>query len=189
MKKLLAIVIACVLSVNVVIAQNNQRKVTMRPHHVNLDSAAKSHFMKAQKDYWEKQMKKNDKKWKKQTAQGFRPGMGRRMMFFQGFKFELQEQAAQFVGGEEALANWIEENITYPIWADVNDIEGKVVVSFDVNDDGSICNVQVEKSDSPMLDSEVVSKVESMPKWIPAKQNGRAVKMKYTLPVSFSAHS
>lgn len=188
MKKLLAIVIVCVLSANVAIAQNNQRRV-MRPHHETLDSAAKSHFMKAQKDFWEKQMKKNDKKWRKQTAQGFRPGMGRHPMLLHGFKFEPQEQEAQFIGGEEALATWIEENITYPILADVNDIEGKVVVSFDVNDDGSICNVQVEKSVNTLLDSEVVSKVESMPKWIPAKQNGRSVKMKCTLPVNFSAHS
>ena len=62
MKKLLAIAIMCVLTANVAIAQNNHRRMMMRPHFENLDSAAKSHFMKMQKDFWEKQMKKNDKK-------------------------------------------------------------------------------------------------------------------------------
>ncbi len=189
MKKLLAIVIVCVLSANVAIAQNNQRRKMTRPHVDNLDSAAKSHIMKSQKDFWEKQMKKNDRKWKKQTAHQFHPGRFGRMMHRHGLMLQPQEQAAQFKGGVEALANWIEENITYPMLADVNDIEGKVVVSFDVNDDGSISNVQVEQSANSILDDEVVSKVESMPKWIPAQQNGRPVKMKYTLPISFSAQS
>jgi TonB family protein len=189
MKKLLAIAIMCVLTANVAIAQNNHRRMMMRPHFETLDSATKSNLMKMQKDFWEKQMKKNDKKWKKQSAFGFRPRMGNRMMFHHGFKFEPQEQTAQFIGGEEALNNWIEENITYPMLADVNDIEGKVVVTFDVNSDGSISNVQVKNSINSILGSEVVSKLESMPKWIPAKQNGRPVKMKYTLPISFSALS
>ena len=81
--------------------------------------------------------------------------------------------------------NWISDNITYPLSADVNSIEGKVVVTFDVNVDGSIGNVKVKESSHPILDSEVVSKVESMPSWIPAKQNGRKVKVKYTLPIVF----
>ena len=186
MKKLLAILIMCVLTANVAIAQNNQRRIMMRPHFEKLDSTAKNHLMKAQKDFWEKQMKKNDKKWKKQMAVRFRPGMGNRMMSRHGFKFEPQEQVAQFMGGEEALTNWIEENITYPLLADLNDIEGKVVVTFDVNNDGSISNVQVDDSVNPIFGKEVVSKVESMPNWIPAKQNGRTVKMKCSLPVNFS---
>lgn len=186
MKKLLAIVIVCVLSANVAIAQNNHRRMMMRPHFENLDSAAKSHFMKMQKDFWEKQMKKNDKKWQKQTAQGFRFGFGNPWMNRHGFKIQPQEQTAQFVGGEEALMNWIEENITYPVLAEVTGIEGKVVVTFDVNDDGTIGNVQVKNSVNSLLDNEVVSKLESMPKWIPAIQNGRPVKMKYTLPINFT---
>ena len=66
-----------------------------------------------------------------------------------------------------------------------NSIEGKVVVTFDVNDDGSVGNVQVKESASPILNDEVVSKLETMPNWIPAKQNGRNVKVKYTLPIVF----
>ncbi len=186
MKKLLAIAIACVLTANVATAQNPHHRMMMRPHFETLDSAAKSHLMKMHKDFWEKQMKKNDKKWKKQSAQGFRPGWGSHWMSRHGFKFEPQEQTAQFMGGEEALTDWIEKNITYPILAEVNGIEGKVVVTFDVNNDGTISNVQVKDSGNAILDSEVVSKVESMPRWIPARQNGRPVKMKYTLPINFS---
>ena len=186
MKKLLAIAIMCVLTANVAIAQNNHRRMMMRPHFETLDSAAKSHFMKMQKDFWEKQMKKNDKKWKKQTAWGFRPGFGNPWMNRHGFKIQPQEQEAQFVGGEEALMSWIEENITYPVLAEVTGVEGKVVVTFDVNDDGTISNVKVKNSVNSILDEEVVSKVESMPKWIPARQNGRPVKMKYTLPINFT---
>lgn len=185
MKKLLAILIMCVLTANVAIAQNNHRRMMMRPHFENLDSASRSQIMKMQKDFWEKQMKSNDRKWKKQTAFRF-PGMRNRMMSRHGFKIQPQEETASFVGGNEALNNWIEENITYPIFAEVNGIEGKVVVTFDVNDDGSISNVQVDESANPILVSEVVSKIESMPKWNPAKQNGRPVKMTYTLPISFT---
>lgn len=186
MKKLLAIMMMCLCVANVSIAQNSHRRMMMRHHFENLDSAAKSHLLKTQKDFWEKQMKKNDKKWKKQTAYLFHLGMRRHQMPHHGFYFEPQEETAQFVGGNEALTNWIEENITYPVLADVNGIEGKVVVTFDVNDDGTISNVQVEKSVNSILDNEVVSKVESMPRWIPAKQNGRPVKMRYTLPINFS---
>ena len=93
---------------------------------------------------------------------------------------------AQFVGGQEALTNWIEENITYPIQADVNGIEGKVVVTFDINKDGSISNVHAEGANNSILEDEVVNKISSMPNWIPARQNGRTVKVKYTLPISFT---
>ena len=189
MKKLLAIAIMCVLTANVAIAQNNHRRMMMRPHFENLDSAAKSHIMKSQKDFWEKQMKKNDRKWKKQIAHGFFPGMRFHKMSTQSNNLPPQEEMAQFVGGSDALANWIEENITYPLQADVSNIEGKVVVTFDVNDDGTVSNVQVENSVNSILDNEVVSLVESMPKWIPAKQNGQPVKMKYTLPIRFLAVS
>ena len=185
MKKLLAFIIMCVLTANVAIAQNNHRRMMMRPHFETLDSATKSNLMKMQKDFWEKQMKKNDKKWKKQSAFGFRPRMGNRMMFHHGFKFEPQEQTAQFIGGEEALNNWIEENITYPTMASSNSTEGKVVVTFDVNEDGTIGNVKVKESADPVLDSEVVKKVETMPNWIPAKQRGQVVRMRYTLPIVF----
>ena len=104
-------------------------------------------------------------------------------------RLQPQEQMPQFVGGEEALLDWIQENITYPVLAEEASIEGKVVVAFDVNNDGSIGNVQVKESDNALLNLEIVDKLETMPNWIPAKQNGRNVKVRYTLPIKFTALS
>ena len=169
MKKLIATIILCVLTATTTIAQTPQRWEKMRNHFERLDSATQSHILKKHKDFWEKQLRKNDKKWRKQMAHMW------------------GERSAQFVGGEKALVSWIENNITYPLQADINDIEGKVVVTFDVNTDGTISNLQVKESASTVLDGEVVNKLEAMPRWIPARQNGRPVKMTYTLPIHFSA--
>ena len=91
----------------------------------------------------------------------------------------------EFVGGEEALTEWIENNISYPMMAEVYSIEGKVVVTFDINEDGSVGNVQLESAADPIFADEVVSRIEKMPQWIPGMQNGRYVKVRYTLPISF----
>ena len=184
MKKILAIIMVCVCSANVSIAQNKYPHMRKIPRFERLDSATRSNLMK-ERESWAKQVKNNEKKWKKHMAWGgfSHRWDGKRPQF--KFDFVPQEQLPEFIGGEEALMNWISDNITYPLSADVNSIEGKVVVTFDVNADGSIGNVKVKESSHPMLDSEVVSKVESMPSWIPAKQNGRKVKVKYTLPIVF----
>ena len=97
----------------------------------------------------------------------------------------IQEQMAEFVGGEEALADWIEDNISFPTMADLYSIDERVVVSFDINEDGSISNIQVEDSPNPLFADEVVRKLETMPLWIPAMQNGRCVKVNYNLAISF----
>ena len=188
MKKLLAIVIVCVCSVNVSIAQNPNENKSERfqPRFHLLDSASRSNMMKARHDAWEKSKKENEKRWKKHVAMWHHPHWGFGRMPHHNLLIQKEEQLPEFVGGEEALMNWIEENITYPVLAEVTGVEGKVVVTFDVNDDGTISNVKVKNSVNSILDEEVVSKVESMPKWIPARQNGRPVKMKYTLPINFT---
>ncbi|MBR6181659.1 MAG: energy transducer TonB [Prevotella sp.] len=101
------------------------------------------------------------------------------------FAETIQEQMPEFVGGEEALTEWIENNISYPMMAEVYSIEGKVVVAFDINEDGSVGNVQLESAADPIFADEVVSRIEKMPQWIPGMQNGRYVKVRYTLPISF----
>ena len=191
MKKLLAIVMVCVCSVNVSIAQNQSEKQNVRhhPHFHMLDSASRSNMMKARHDSWEKFKSDNEKKWKKHVTMGHHPHMGFGRMRHIALPIQKEEQLPEFVGGEEALMNWIEDNITYPMMASSNSTEGKVVVTFDVNDDGTVGNVKVKESADPILDDEVVSKVKNMPNWIPAKQNGRAVKVKYTLPIKFVALS
>jgi protein TonB len=85
--------------------------------------------------------------------------------------------------------SWLEENVTYPVSANLTGIEGKVLVAFDVNADGTVGSVHVKESANPLLESEVVSKLQEMPRWIPAFQNGRAVKVKYTLPINFTQQS
>lgn len=180
----------CVLSVNIGFAQNcHQNESMMKPHFQFPDSAFKGEWMNMDhKAFWEKRMKENEKRWK-----GHMPWGGPRFMGHwpnrHGFAIQPQEETAQFIGGTDALSEWITDNITYPIMADANAIEGKVVVTFDVNVDGSIGNIKVKESANPILDSEVVEKVKEMPRWIPARQNGRIVKMKYTLPIKFTALS
>ena len=98
----------------------------------------------------------------------------------------IQEQMPQFVGGDEALTDWIENNISYPMMAEINSIEGRVVVKFDVDENGFVDNIQIEESADPMLADEVVNRLQTMPQWIPAIQNGRCVKVTYTLPIFFS---
>ena len=100
-------------------------------------------------------------------------------------KFIIQEQMPEFVGGEEALFDWIENNISYPLMADVNSIEGRVVVSFDINEDGTIGNIRQEEAADPILADKVINRLQLMPQWIPAIQNGRNVKVRYTLPIYF----
>jgi protein TonB len=97
----------------------------------------------------------------------------------------IQEQMPQFVGGEEALSEWIEDNISYPLMADVYSIEGRVIASFDINEDGSISNIQVDEYADPILADEVVNRLQYMPNWIPDMQNGRNVKVNYSLAIVF----
>ena len=98
----------------------------------------------------------------------------------------IQQQMPEFVGGEEALDEWIENNISYPLAAQIFSIEGRVVVKFDINEDGSIGEILVEEAADPVLADEVVSRLEMMPQWIPGMQNGRNVKVRYTLPIYFT---
>ncbi len=100
-------------------------------------------------------------------------------------EFSIQEEMPQFVGGEDALVDWIENNISYPMMADIKSIEGRVVVSFDINEDGTIGNIRQEEAADPLLADEVISRLQQMPQWIPAVQNGRNVKVRYTLPIFF----
>ena len=95
------------------------------------------------------------------------------------------EQPPSFPGGNAALMSWLSSNIHYPPVAEENGIQGRVVVSFVVEPDGSITNVQVVRGVDPSLDKEAVRVTKAMPKWQPGKQNGQAVRVKYNLPVTF----
>ena len=99
--------------------------------------------------------------------------------------FEVVEQMPSFPGGDAALMAYLRDNMKYPVVAAENGVQGRVVVSFVVERDGSITDVKVARSVDPSLDREAVRVVKGMPHWIPGKQNGSAVRVKYNVPVSF----
>ena len=99
--------------------------------------------------------------------------------------FDVVEQQPQFPGGMGALNQWLGSNIKYPAMAAENGIEGRVIVQFVVERDGSVSGVHVVRGVDSSLDKEATRVVAQMPKWIPGKQNGSAVRVKYTVPVTF----
>jgi protein TonB len=99
--------------------------------------------------------------------------------------FDVVEQMPSFPGGPSALFEFLSKNIKYPAVAEENGVQGRVIVTFVVERDGSITDVRVVKSVDPSLDKEAQRVVKSMPRWIPGKQNGSAVRVKYTVPVTF----
>ena len=99
--------------------------------------------------------------------------------------FEVVEQMPSFPGGQSALMEWLSNNVKYPVVAQENGVQGRVVVSFVVERDGSITDVKVVRGVDPSLDREASRVVRAMPRWIPGKQNGSAVRVKYNVPVAF----
>lgn len=99
--------------------------------------------------------------------------------------FDVVEQMPEFPGGQEALMKFLSESVKYPKEASKDGIQGRVVVQFVVEKDGSISEVEVVKKVNEHLDAEAVRVVNAMPKWKPGKQKGENVRVKYTLPISF----
>jgi len=99
--------------------------------------------------------------------------------------FDVVEQMPQFPGGPAALLEFMSKSIKYPEEAFKNGIQGRVIVTFVVNKDGSISDANVVKSVDPQLDEEALRVVHSMPNWIPGRQNGEPVNVKYTVPITF----
>ena len=96
------------------------------------------------------------------------------------------EEQPQFPGGEEALYTYLRDNIKYPQLARDNNITGKVFVQFVVEKDGSISNAKVMRDIGGGCGNEALRVVKSMPKWKPGKQQGRAVRAQFNLPVAFN---
>ena len=99
--------------------------------------------------------------------------------------FDVVEQMPSFPGGPSALMEWLSNNVKYPVVAQENGVQGRVVVSFVVERDGSITDVKVVRGVDPSLDKEASRVVRAMPRWIPGMQNGSAVRVKYNVPVAF----
>ena len=98
---------------------------------------------------------------------------------------EVCEVLPEYPGGMEELFAFLAKNIKYPVPAQQADQQGRVIVRFVVEQDGSITDLEVLKGVSPLLDAEAVRVVKSMPKWKPGKQRGKAVRVSYMLPVNF----
>lgn len=99
--------------------------------------------------------------------------------------FDVVEEMPSFPGGNAALMSYLNSNTKYPVVAQENGVQGRVIISFVVERDGSISDVKVARSVDPSLDREAQRVVKSMPRWTPGKQNGQTVRVKYTVPVVF----
>ena len=95
------------------------------------------------------------------------------------------DQQPSFPGGTNAFNTFIVSNLKYPVVAQENGIQGRVVVKFIVEKDGSISNVEVDRSVDPSLDNEAMRVIKNMPKWIPGQINGKAVKVECSYPFVF----
>ena len=103
-----------------------------------------------------------------------------------GQVFAIVEKMPQFPGGEKAINEFISKTLQYPVIAQENGIQGKVVCSFIINQDGSVTDAEVISGVDPSLDREALRIVSALPKWTPGTQRGKAVRVKYTMPVTFT---
>ena len=104
----------------------------------------------------------------------------------QGDVFDVVEEMPQYPGGPQELFKFLSENVQYPAEAEKAGIQGRVILTFVVEKDGSISKPTVVKSVDPLLDAEAVRVISAMPNWKPGKQNGKVVRVKYTVPLSFN---
>lgn len=93
--------------------------------------------------------------------------------------------AAKFPGGDQLLVQYISENLVYPLEARENAIEGMVIVTFNVSQQGTISEVKVLRKIGGGCDEEAIRTLEAMPDWEPAKRNGEPVNSKVVMPINF----
>lgn len=100
--------------------------------------------------------------------------------------FQIVEESPGFPGGEEALHEFIRKNLSYPVAAQESGIQGRVYVGFVVEKDGSVTDVQILRGIGGGCDEAAIRVVKALPKWTPGKQRGRAVRCRYSIPISFT---
>ena len=106
-----------------------------------------------------------------------------------GEVFTVVEEMPQYPGGMMECMKFLSKNIRYPAESQKAKIEGRVIVQYVVKEDGKVSDVKVVRSVSPDLDAEAIRVVSMMPEWIPGKQRGKAVAVKYTMPIMFRLDS
>ncbi len=99
--------------------------------------------------------------------------------------FTVVEKMPLFPGGEGKMMEFLYKNIKYPVIAQENGIQGRVICTFVVNRDGTIVDAEVVRGVDASLDREALRVINTMPKWQPGEQRGKPVRVKYTLPVQF----
>lgn len=99
--------------------------------------------------------------------------------------FEVVEKMPEFPGGVNGLKEYLKSNVKYPAKAHKAGIQGRVIVSFVVTKDGSISDAKVVRNVHPLLDNEALRVISAMPKWTPGTQRGKAVNVRFTVPVAF----
>lgn len=99
--------------------------------------------------------------------------------------YNVVSENASFPGGDVALSDWMRKNMKYPEECRKQGIQGRVVISFVVNKDGSIVDLETVRSPHPALAEEGLRVVKSMPKWEPAKENGKVVRSRFNIPIMF----
>lgn len=99
--------------------------------------------------------------------------------------FTVVETPPQFPGGQASLFKFVTQHIKYPVEAQAENVQGRVSCAFVVASDGTVRNPEVIRGVSPALDAEAIRIIRSMPKWIPGRQRGRAVSVRYTIPITF----
>ena len=98
----------------------------------------------------------------------------------------IPETFPQFPGGHIALVEYLSKSIKFPKEKEKENVRARVVASFTVDKDGSITDAKIVRSQGEAFDNEALRVINGMPKWIPGTQNGKAVSVKYTLPITFS---
>ncbi|MDP2337821.1 MAG: M56 family metallopeptidase [Bacteroidota bacterium] len=99
--------------------------------------------------------------------------------------YHIVEQMPEYPGGQAELRNFIGNSVKYPLDAMQGKIQGKVFVTFVIGKDGSVKDVKIVRGVDPLLDTEALRVVKSMPKWTPGKQGGKEVAVQYTVPINF----
>ena len=99
--------------------------------------------------------------------------------------YSMVSEQPSFPGGMQEMMKFISENRKYPAEAKAKDIHGKIIVAFVVERDGSLSDVKIRRGIGYGCDEEAIRVIKSMPKWTPGKQNGKAVRVSFMLPVTF----
>lgn len=99
---------------------------------------------------------------------------------------QVVEEMPMFPGGEKALVAYLKENLKYPSVPAENGVQGRVIVLFKVEVDGSLTDVRIGRSVDPWIDREALRLVKAMPKWIPGKQDGKPVPVNFQVSIVFS---